>query len=140
MATSLAGNFLVEGEPFDVTKINKMLVAVQELQEKTASLENTLKLPDGTIKEYIPIVWGYRTPKLSLKGDGNVSGPFTLDWAKSPFSATEQEDGKISVVASLAEGDLLVLENLRCILDMFQQAHQKLLYKNNLILLCFIQE
>jgi hypothetical protein len=105
MATSLAGNFLVEGEPFDVTKINKMLVAVQELQEKTASLENTLKLPDGTIKEYIPIVWGYRTPKLTLKGDGNVSGPFTLDWGKSPFSATEQEDGKISVVASLAEGD-----------------------------------
>lgn len=105
MATSLAGNFLVEGEPFDVTKINKMLVAVQELQEKTASLENTLKMPDGTIKEYIPVVWGYRTPRLTLTGDGKVSGPFTLDWAKSPFTLTEQDDGKISIVASLAEGD-----------------------------------
>ena len=105
MATNLAGNFLVEGEPFDVTKINKMLTAVQELQEKTVSLENTLKMPDGTIKEYIPIVWGYRTPKLSLKGDGTVSGPFNLDWAKSPFVASEQTDGKLSVVASLAEGD-----------------------------------
>jgi hypothetical protein len=105
MADTLAGNFLVEGEPFDVTKINKLFVAVQALQEKTSSLENTLKLPDGTIKQYIPVVWGYRTPKLSLKGDLSVSGPFTLDWGNSPFTSSEQSDGKMALVASLAEGD-----------------------------------
>ena len=103
MATSLAGNFLVEGEPFDVTKINKMLVAVQELQEKTSSLENTLKLPDGSIKQYIPVVWGYRTSAITLKGTG-VSGPFNLEWGNSPLSETEQKSGKLSIVASLAEG------------------------------------
>ena len=103
MATSLAGNFLVEGEPFDVTKINKMLVAVQELQEKTASLENTLKLPDGSIKQYIPVVWGYRTKPLTLKAN-SVSGPFAIDWANSPLVASEQASDKLSVVATLAEG------------------------------------
>jgi hypothetical protein len=103
MATSLAGNFLVEGEPFDVTKINKMLVAVQELQEKTSSLENTLKLPDGSIKQYIPVVWGYRTKPLTLKGTG-ISGPFQIDWANSPLIASEQTSDKLSIVATLAEG------------------------------------
>lgn len=103
MAESLAGNFLVEGEPFDVTKINKLFVAVQSLQEKTSTLENTLKLPNGTITQYTPVVWGYRTPELSLKANV-VSGPFTLDWGASPFYTSEKEDGKISVVATLAEG------------------------------------
>jgi hypothetical protein len=101
MATNLSGNFLVPGEPFDVSKFNLLFTAVQELQSTTNSLSNTLATSTGQTKTTMPVMWGQRV-KANLKPNAD-NGPFTFNWGKGPYTSAEYTSGNMIVTASMAE-------------------------------------